>query len=170
MRDRTIIQQSEVDPNRISIIGHSESTLYAPRVAIDNSTNVKNIILMALLAQDPVKVVEYYQDVSLPLEYATQVLDKNHTGSISVQRLTNDPLLGPILVQYSDMLTFLRTNNTEVITNALANQFQNSSNYISIDGQPKPFFTKIYENIQPPIRLHATIIESVLYCGDHSLV
>ena len=84
MRDRTIIQQSEVDPNRISIIGHSESTLYAPRVAIDNSTNVKNIMLMAVLAQDPVKVVEYYQDVSLPLEYATQVLDKNHTGSISV--------------------------------------------------------------------------------------
>jgi uncharacterized protein len=53
-----LVQQSEVDPNRISIIGHSEGTLYAPRVAIDNSTNVKNIILMGVLAQDPVKVVE----------------------------------------------------------------------------------------------------------------
>ena len=31
---------------------------------------------MAVLAQNPVKVVEYYQDVSLPLEYATQVLDR----------------------------------------------------------------------------------------------
>ena len=54
-----LIQQPEVDPKRISIIGHSEGTLYAPRVAIDNSTNVKNIILMAVLAQNPVKVVEY---------------------------------------------------------------------------------------------------------------
>ena len=59
-----LIQQPEVDPKRISIIGHSEGTLYAPRLAIDNSTNVKNIILMAVLAQNPVKVVEYYQDVS----------------------------------------------------------------------------------------------------------
>ena len=88
-----LIQQPEVDPKRISIIGHSEGTLYAPRVAIDNSTNVKNIILMAVLAQNPVKVVEYYQDVSLPLEYATQVLDRNHTGSISIQQIANDPFL-----------------------------------------------------------------------------
>ena len=64
-----LIQQSEVDPERISLIGHSEGTLYAPRIAIDNSMNVKNIILMGVLAQNPVTVVEYYQDVSLPLEY-----------------------------------------------------------------------------------------------------
>jgi len=72
-----LIQQPEVDPKRISIIGHSEGTLYAPRVAIDNSTKVKNIILMGNLARNP-REVEYYQDVSLPSEYATQVLDKNH--------------------------------------------------------------------------------------------
>ena len=33
-----LIQQPEVDPKRISIIGHSEGTIIAPRVAIDNST------------------------------------------------------------------------------------------------------------------------------------
>jgi uncharacterized protein len=79
-----LIQQPEVDPKRISIIGHSEGTLYAPRVAIDNSTKVKNIILMGALAQNPVKVLYYYQVVSSPLQYATQVLDKNHTGMISI--------------------------------------------------------------------------------------
>jgi uncharacterized protein len=47
-----LIQQPEVDPKRISILGHSEGTLYAPRVAIDNSTKVKNVILMATLAQN----------------------------------------------------------------------------------------------------------------------
>jgi uncharacterized protein len=50
-------------------------------------------------------------------------------------------------VPSSDMLKFLRTNNTETITDALAKQFQNSSNYISIDRQLKPLFIKIYENI-----------------------
>ena len=44
-----LMQQPEVDPKRISIIGHSEGTLYAPRVAIDNLTKVKNIILMERL-------------------------------------------------------------------------------------------------------------------------
>jgi dienelactone hydrolase len=47
-----LIQQPEVDPKRICIIGHSEGTLYAPRVAIDNSTKVKNIILMGIVAQN----------------------------------------------------------------------------------------------------------------------
>jgi len=62
-----LIQQPEVDPKRISILGHSEGTQYAPRVAIDNSTKVKNVILMAALALNPAKVVEYATDVNLPL-------------------------------------------------------------------------------------------------------
>ena len=41
-----LIHQPEVDPKRISIIGHSEGTVIAPRVAIDNLTKVKNIVLM----------------------------------------------------------------------------------------------------------------------------
>ena len=48
---------------------------------------------MGVLAQNPLKDVEYYQDVSLPLEYATQVLDKNNTGLISIQQMVKDPLL-----------------------------------------------------------------------------
>jgi uncharacterized protein len=67
-----LIQQPEVNPKRISIIGHSEGTGYTPRAAMDNSTNVKNIILMGNLAQNP-RDVEYYQDVSLPSAYAIQV-------------------------------------------------------------------------------------------------
>ena len=65
-----LIQQPEVDPKRITIIGHSEGTFYAPRVAIDNSMKVKNIILMGTLAQNPVKVLYYYQVISFPLQYA----------------------------------------------------------------------------------------------------
>ncbi|MGN6558956.1 MAG: alpha/beta hydrolase family protein [Candidatus Nitrosocosmicus sp.] len=54
-----LIQQPEVGSKRISVIGHIEGTLYAPRVAIDNSTKVNNIILMGVLAQNPVKVLYY---------------------------------------------------------------------------------------------------------------
>ena len=60
--------QPEVDPNMISIIGHSEGTLYAPKLAIDNSTKVKNIILMGAGAQNARDLV-HYQTVSIPLEY-----------------------------------------------------------------------------------------------------
>jgi Serine aminopeptidase, S33 len=87
-----LMQQPEVYPRRISIIGHSEGTIYAPRVAIDNSTNVKNIILMGTRAQNPCKVLYYNQVVSSPSEYAIQVLDKNHTGLISIQQLGIGPI------------------------------------------------------------------------------
>jgi hypothetical protein len=79
-----------VDPSRISVIGHSEGTLYAPILAIVNSTIVKNVILMAVLDQNPLKV-ECFQDVSLPLEYANQELNKNHTGLIFIEDIVIDP-------------------------------------------------------------------------------
>jgi predicted esterase len=138
-----LIHQPEVDPKRISIIGHSEGTQYAPRVAIDNSTKVKNIILMGTLAQNPLKAVEYYQDVSLPSEYAKQVLDKNHTGLISIQQMAKDPLLLELLPLPHSLL---HTNNTKAITTNLAKDF-GTSGYISIDKQLKPLLTKRYENI-----------------------
>jgi uncharacterized protein len=41
--------QPEVDPKKISLIGHSEGTAIAARIAIDNPTKVKNIILIGAL-------------------------------------------------------------------------------------------------------------------------
>jgi uncharacterized protein len=86
-----LLQQPEVDSKRISIIGHSEGTVIAPRVAIDNSTKVKNIILVGVVAQNTLGIF-HNQGVDLPLEYATHVLDKNHTGLISSQVSQAAPL------------------------------------------------------------------------------
>jgi len=47
--------------------------------------------------------------VDLNSEYAAKVLDKNHTGLISIKQIPNDPLLGPYLVSSS----ILDTNNTK---------------------------------------------------------
>ena len=133
--------QPEVDPKRISIIGHSDGTVITPRVAIDNSTKVKNIVLMGIVAQNFRNIV-YFQYVNLPSAYATQVLDKNHTGLISIQQIAKDPVLFKILVPFS----ISQTNNTKAITNTLAKEFRNSNGYVSIDRQLKPLFIKNYEN------------------------
>ena len=138
-----LMQQPEVDAKRITIIGHSEGTIYAPRVAIDNPTKVKNIILMGTLAQNPVKDLYYYQVVISPLEYAKQVLDKNHTGLTSIQQLATDPLVRKFLVP----LSVLSTNgNTEDITKALQKDF-GTNDYISIDKQLNPSLVKTYEKL-----------------------
>src|SRR5215469_8024915 len=148
-----LIQQPEVDSKRISIIGHSEGTVIAPRVAIDNPTKVKNIVLMGTVAQN-LRDIFYHQYVNLPLEYATQVLDKNHTGSISIQQISKDPFryssLLKLLVPSSVLYTFLRTHDTKVISNALVNKFGNNTirdSHVSIDKQLKPLLIKGYENL-----------------------
>ena len=139
----TLVQQPEVDPKRISVLGHSEGTLYAPVIAMDNSTLVSNIILMAVLAQNPLKDVEYYQDVSLPLEYAMRELDKNHTGLISIQQIVWDPFLRNFLLPPS----ISHTNDTKAMSAALIKEFGNNSSNINIDKQIKPFLIRGYENI-----------------------
>ena len=137
-----LIQQPEVDPKRINLIGHSEGTIYAPRVAIDNSTKVKNIILMGTVAQNLARLV-FYQMVPLPLEYAAQVLDKNHTGFISIEQIAKDPVL---LINLPIPSSILHPYNAKTITNFLAREF-GTNGPISIDKQLKPSLMKSYENL-----------------------
>ena len=132
-----LTMQPEVDAKRISIIGHSEGTIIAPRVAIDNSTKIKNIILMGTVAQNLIRDILCHQVVDLPSEYATQVLDKNHTGLISIRQIAKDPLLGFYLVPSS----LLDSNNTKFITKILAEKF-GSSGHVSIQKQIRPALIK----------------------------
>jgi pimeloyl-ACP methyl ester carboxylesterase len=133
--------QPEVDPKRKSIIGHSEGTVIVPRVAIDNSTKVKNIILMGTVAQNLIRDLLRYQVVDHRLEYAMEVLDKNQTGLISIQQIAKDRLLGNYLVSSS----LSDTNNTKVITNNLVEKF-GTTGHVSIQKQIRPALIKYYEN------------------------
>jgi len=136
-----LIQQPEVDPKRISIIGHSEGTIITPRVAIDNPDKVKNIVLMGTAAQNLVRDILRFQVVDLPLEYAMKVLDRNHTGLISIEQIANDPLLSSYLEP-----TFLHTsNNTTAIIKNQTEKFD-TSRQISIQKQIRPALIKYYEN------------------------
>jgi pimeloyl-ACP methyl ester carboxylesterase len=127
-----LTQQPEVDLGNITLIGHSEGTIIAPRIAIDqenktnSTTTIKNIILMASVAQNVVDLL-HYQMVDNYLAYAQQVLDRNHTGSFSIQEaIINDPLFGePLAALFG----------------------KNATGNIDIDKQLKPFLEKQYENI-----------------------
>jgi uncharacterized protein len=61
---------------------------------------------MGTAAQNLVRDILHFQVLNLPLEYATKVLDRNQTGSISIQQISNDPLLSSYLES-----TILHTNN-----------------------------------------------------------
>src|SRR5215210_4711775 len=97
-----LTQQPEVDPSKITLIGHSEATIIAPRIVIDqenktDATTIKNIVLMGSAATTMADLA-YYQKVGIVLEYMHQMLDKNGTGSISVEQAIQDPLVGRFVV------------------------------------------------------------------------
>jgi uncharacterized protein len=87
-----LAQQPEVDPNRITIIGHSEGGVITSRVALDNPDIVKNIVLMGTSAPNLIKDSAYVTYVHLPIIYAQNVLDKNHSGLVSVKEASEDPV------------------------------------------------------------------------------
>ncbi|MFZ0896124.1 MAG: prolyl oligopeptidase family serine peptidase [Candidatus Nitrosopolaris sp.] len=69
---------------------------------------------------------------------------------ISIQQLAKDPVLRNLLIPSSILLTFLRTNNAKVISNAIVNKFGNNTTeagYISIEKQLNPLLIKGYENL-----------------------
>jgi alpha-beta hydrolase superfamily lysophospholipase len=128
-----LTQQPEVDPSKITLIGHSEGTIIVPRIAIDqeenkanSTTTIKNIVLMASVAQNVVDLL-HFQLVDVRLAYANQVLDRNHIGSFSIhEAIINDPLFG-------EPLAALFGNN--------------ATGNLDIDKQVKPFLEGQYENV-----------------------
>jgi dienelactone hydrolase len=83
-----LIQQPEVDPKKITLIGHSEGTIIAPRVTIDNPTMVKNIVLMGIVAQNLSDIL-HFQNVDKPLLLVKQILDRDHDGILSLSEVAS---------------------------------------------------------------------------------
>ena len=132
-----LIQQPEVDSNSVTLVGHSEGTMYVTRVAINNPDIVDNIVLMGTLALG-FHEVAYYQAVTLPILYAQQILDHNHNGFISVQEALEDRVFHSIPLNLTQALT---QNITTI--NGTAQQLNpqyniNNDTFISIDDELKP--------------------------------
>ena len=144
-----LIAQPEVNGTKeISIIGHSEGTIIAPRVAVDNPTKVKNIVLVSAQAEN-VRDNVYFQYVYLPLLYAEKVLDHNHNGTISIQEASKDPIFQSLTITQVSPTTVKLILTGKVVPTAqllqsIKNAIKNSSkqNYISINKDLKPLLVK----------------------------
>ena len=88
-----LMQQSEVDADDITLLGHSESTIIAPRVAVDNP-GVKNIVLMGTAGRSYYDI-KYFKTVDLRVNFAREVLDTDHDGLISTPEVLEG--LGPVM-------------------------------------------------------------------------
>src|SRR5919197_986469 len=130
-----LINQPEVDANKITVLGHSEATAIAPRLAIDNPNKVKSIVLMATLAPNASEML-YLQRVSLPISYAQKVLDKNHNGLLSVQEASKDVTFQTLI---GGNISLIRTQNLPNGTKVLSPKDNpNNDTYINIDTELKP--------------------------------
>jgi uncharacterized protein len=130
-----LTQQPEVDNSKITVLGHSEGTVIAPRVAIDNPSKVKNIVLMGALAQNMSEILEF-QAVSLPLLYAKEVLDKNHNGTLSVQEASEDVTFQFLI---GGNISLILTQNLPNGTKLLNPEYNpNKDTYININTELRP--------------------------------
>jgi uncharacterized protein len=130
-----LIQQPEVASSKISLIGHSEGTTIVPRIAINNPAKVDNIVLMGTLAQSLKEVRN--QQIMQPVLYAQNVLDHNHTGLISVQEASKDPVFRSLARNLTQVLQDITLSNGT--DKSLNRQYDiNNDSFISINDELKP--------------------------------
>ena len=98
---------------------------------------------MAPRIQNPRDVV-YYRLVGLPLEYAKQVLDKNHNGSFSLQEASQDQIFQNMVGGNTSLiLTQSLPNGTKLLKSGYN---PNNDRYININTELKPILEKRFEN------------------------
>lgn len=137
-----LMHQPDVDVNKISIIGHSEGTQIAPRIAIGNAGKIKNIILMSASAQN--ESDSTYNNILGILRYAKEVVDKNKDGLISIKEAIQSQIRHMLFINDStDPLTFDPQFNPLQIKNNGSNRSSNNESYVSIDNGIKPFLMNI---------------------------
>jgi pimeloyl-ACP methyl ester carboxylesterase len=148
---KVLTQQPEVDAKRITLIGHSEGGEIVTRIAttVNPIIKVDNIVLMAPRIEKPIDQV-YYGFVIFPIEYAKQVLDKNHNGSFSLQQALQDQIFHSLIGSgnTTTTTTSLNLHNASISNGTkLLKSFYNSSKdvYININTELKPFLEKRFE-------------------------
>ena len=85
-----LMQRPEVDRGNITLLGISEGTTIAPRIAIDRSDDVKNIVLMSAAAQTLYEIM-YANWVNRIIFFAQELWDDNHDGLVPLQEVPAHP-------------------------------------------------------------------------------
>src|SRR4051812_1186656 len=141
-----LLEQPEVNATKkATLIGHSEGTNIPPRVAVDNPDKVRNIVLMAPVAERWFDMI-YSQEVEHPLLYAEKVLDSNHDGLLSLSESSKNPVFSTMVGNLTLLLE--TTSGTKHQLNSKYNT--NNDVYISIDNELKPALVRVFENDTSP--------------------
>jgi uncharacterized protein len=150
-----LLQQPEVNATKkATLIGHSEGTMIAPRVAVDNPDKVNNIILMGAVAHN-LKDLLYFQIVANPLQYVENVLDKNHHGVLSVKEASKDPIFQDLVGGNLTHLLQGQTNVTDYQNKTTTSEPHPAytginQDTISIENKLKPALLAAYKNVTSP--------------------
>jgi alpha-beta hydrolase superfamily lysophospholipase len=149
-----LLEQPEVNATKkATLIGHSEGTNIPPRVAVENPDKVKNIVLMSPVAEKWSDMI-YRQEVAYPLRYAESVLDKAHTGQLSVEEASGDPIFQELVGGNLTQLLLTQTNSTDsqngTAQQPLPKQNNTNDDLISIEDELKPALVTAYENDTSP--------------------
>ena len=144
-----LMNQPEVDVNKITVLGHSEGTVISPRLAIDNPDKVNNIVLMGALAQSMSEIF-YFQTVTLPISYAQKVLDKNHNGLLSLQEASRDVTFHRLIGGNIRLILTQNLPNGTRILNQKDNPYSDS--YININTELKPALVEQAKSFFSPSR------------------
>lgn len=134
-------QQPEVDSSRISLIGHSEGTMIAPRIAVKDPS-IANIVLMGAGAQNLYEIVRF-QIVDRPLICAQDIFDTNHDGQLSLQEVEYALKYENINLSPLPPLALIQNNSGECDWQPGLDADNNG--YFDIENELKPLQTAMFE-------------------------
>jgi uncharacterized protein len=150
---QTLVDQPEVDKDNVSVLGGSQGSWIATRVAAANPF-VKNVLLLSTGA-DKLGDIIHTQMVNTTLQYTKEVLDMNHDGFVSLSEVaatentpywTYEPLLpSMILVVRNDT-----TGNYRFVGGLETREINSSSGEeeaIEIDTTLRSFLEQRFQSI-----------------------
>jgi pimeloyl-ACP methyl ester carboxylesterase len=82
---QTLVDQPEVDKDNVSVLGGSQGSWIATRVAAANPF-VKNVLLLSTGAEKVGDLIHTFM-VNTTLQYTREILDVNHDGLVSVSEV-----------------------------------------------------------------------------------
>lgn len=85
-----LMEQPEVHRGNITLLGISEGTTIAPRIAAERPENVRNIVLMSAASQT-LHDIMYANLVNRTILFAQELWDNNHDSLLSLQEVLVHP-------------------------------------------------------------------------------
>ena len=152
-----LMQQPEVDRGNITLLGISEGTTIAPRIAAEHPDDVKNIVLMSAASQRLYDIM-YANVVNRTIQFAQELWDDNHDGLLSLQEVLAHPgqyltvpASSPVATATSTDNVTATDNNTSTTTQPITQQQwypgldANNDNLVEIDRELIPFALGLFE-------------------------